>query len=279
MLKHLITLLLLLLCCSALNAQEIIKGTVIHKGDKQPMVGAEVTVKGTTISTVTDVDGRFAIEVPADTRKLEVTYVGMAKASVIIKEGEEPVVVMQPFERKFMPFISLAPVVDGLTYGYNGLLIGFGAVVGAGVTCNFSRTFAITPSLELGYTRLGLDDKHNNRFYQQPFFVQVPVMFEVGKWLKNKVKLVVSAGPYVLSTLSESYSEDDNDYKYDAPDRSKDYARSSLEAGFRAGYKMIWLRYILSLYAQIGLTDAFKSLPNGDEGKNRQFGISFGYRF
>lgn len=39
-----------------------VKGTVTSGEDGLPVVGASVLVKGTTIGTITDVDGRFSIQ-------------------------------------------------------------------------------------------------------------------------------------------------------------------------------------------------------------------------
>ena len=54
----------------------LLKGLVIDE-KKEPVVGAIVRVKGTKQGTVTDLDGRYTIEVP-DGATIEVAYVGMA---------------------------------------------------------------------------------------------------------------------------------------------------------------------------------------------------------
>lgn len=38
-----------------------ITGSVISEEDNQPVVGASVLVKGTTVGTTTDIDGKFTI--------------------------------------------------------------------------------------------------------------------------------------------------------------------------------------------------------------------------
>ena len=72
--------LLLMLCLSvctigALMAQRTITG-VITSGDGEALIGANVIVKGTTIGTVTDFDGRYELEVPDNTTTLVVSYTG-----------------------------------------------------------------------------------------------------------------------------------------------------------------------------------------------------------
>ena len=42
-----------------------ITGVVISAEDNEPVIGASVVAKGTTTGTVTDVDGRFSLEIPS----------------------------------------------------------------------------------------------------------------------------------------------------------------------------------------------------------------------
>lgn len=286
--KRLTTMLAMLLCCFALCAQEFVqvKGTVIHKGDKQPMVGAEVKVKGTSISTVTDVDGHFVLEAPADARKLVISYIGMPSTTATIKEGEELLIKMQPAERTFMPFISASPVIDGFMVDGESVM-GFGGVIGLGLTCNLSQSFAISPAVEIGKTMSLFEDNAGAEFKHKPLFVQIPVMFEIGSWVKNTTKFIVGVGPYVGFNLSDSNSEVEyfSNYPSGYPfDGSGELERKGLDAGFRFHYKMHWTHFLLGFYGQIGLTDAFKEdicieASEPVNGKHLQVGISLGYRF
>lgn len=62
-------------------AQTQVTGTVISGEDGEPIVGASVKVSGTKTGTITDVDGKFALNVPEGT-KLVVTYLGMLPKTV-----------------------------------------------------------------------------------------------------------------------------------------------------------------------------------------------------
>lgn len=56
-----------------------VTGTVISKDDKMSVVGATVLVEGTNIGAITDIDGKFTLSnVPADARKIKVSFVGLA---------------------------------------------------------------------------------------------------------------------------------------------------------------------------------------------------------
>lgn len=62
-------------------AQTQVTGTVVSGEDGEPIVGASVKVSGTKTGTITDVDGKFTLNVPEGT-KLVVTYLGMQPKTV-----------------------------------------------------------------------------------------------------------------------------------------------------------------------------------------------------
>lgn len=59
----------------------ICRGTVIDELG-EPVVGATVQAKGTTIATPTDIDGNFSLKVPADTKEIQISYIGYKTATV-----------------------------------------------------------------------------------------------------------------------------------------------------------------------------------------------------
>ena len=63
-------------------AQTKVNGTVTSQDDGQPVIGASVLVVGTQVGTVTDVNGRFELTVPAGKKTLRITYVGMEPIEV-----------------------------------------------------------------------------------------------------------------------------------------------------------------------------------------------------
>ena len=68
----------------AIPQEQVISGTVIDMhGETLP--GVAVTVPGTTIGTVTDIEGRYSITVPATAVQLTFTYVGMRTLNVPIE--------------------------------------------------------------------------------------------------------------------------------------------------------------------------------------------------
>ncbi|MCB1051396.1 MAG: SusC/RagA family TonB-linked outer membrane protein [Acidobacteria bacterium] len=76
-------LLALSLVGSFIMAQSLdLAGSVVISGSSDPLPGATVTVKGTTISTVTDGDGKFRVSVNASQATLEVGFVGFKTVSL-----------------------------------------------------------------------------------------------------------------------------------------------------------------------------------------------------
>lgn len=77
---------LLILCSSDAFAQNTrkITGAVID-GQKEPVIGATVAIKGKTIGTFTENDGSFSLDIPAGKQTLVVSYIGMKTQEVEIQ--------------------------------------------------------------------------------------------------------------------------------------------------------------------------------------------------
>ena len=72
---------LLLGLTTAMAQDTNVTGHVVDEnGD--PVIGATILVKGTTLGTVTDFDGNFTLDVPAEHKQLEISYVGMETMQV-----------------------------------------------------------------------------------------------------------------------------------------------------------------------------------------------------
>lgn len=76
----------LLLAPSNARAQDTrqITGTVIESETNQPLVGVNVFVQNTTIGTATDLDGRYALIVPANADTLVFSFIGFRTLKVAI---------------------------------------------------------------------------------------------------------------------------------------------------------------------------------------------------
>lgn len=75
--------LLLLLSLTMLQAQIKVTGTVTDEA-KETIIGANVTIKGTTTGTITDVFGKFSIEVPNQKSVIAISFIGYATREITV---------------------------------------------------------------------------------------------------------------------------------------------------------------------------------------------------
>ena len=69
---------LLVLFVGVLGAQTTVTGTITDAESSDPLIGASVFVTGTTTGTVTDFDGNFTLNVPANSESITISYTGYA---------------------------------------------------------------------------------------------------------------------------------------------------------------------------------------------------------
>ena len=83
--KKMFYLLLLLGSFQIAYAQNrTISGVVTDAADGSTILGATVAVPGTTIGTITDIDGNYVISVPSSASELQVSFMGMETQSVSV---------------------------------------------------------------------------------------------------------------------------------------------------------------------------------------------------
>jgi len=75
--KNIFVLCMALIMSFQLMAQQRrISGTIVDSRDRSPMIGANIMEKGTTNGTVTDIDGKFSMEVSSDNSVLVISSIG-----------------------------------------------------------------------------------------------------------------------------------------------------------------------------------------------------------
>ena len=71
------------LCFAATaGAQTTVKGTVVDADSNEPLIGATVTVGGTSLGTVTDYEGNFTLKVTSAKATIEIKYLGYLDKSI-----------------------------------------------------------------------------------------------------------------------------------------------------------------------------------------------------
>ena len=78
---------------SAQQTDNKIKG-VVKDTNGEPIIGANITVKGQSIGTITDIDGRFILEASTNAL-LQVTYIGYVSQEVQVNNRKEITIILQ----------------------------------------------------------------------------------------------------------------------------------------------------------------------------------------
>ena len=82
-----------------------VKGTVIDADNSEPMIGVSILVKGTSVGTVTDIDGNFELSVP-DKATLQLSFIGYK--SIDIRAVAEPMrIIMESDAQQLQEVVSL----------------------------------------------------------------------------------------------------------------------------------------------------------------------------
>lgn len=92
--QHLLALALLLFGATAVIGQQSISGKVTDR-DGDALIGASIMVKGTSIGTVSDIDGNFKVSATGDAI-LVVSYTGFATLEEALNNRTELTIILQP---------------------------------------------------------------------------------------------------------------------------------------------------------------------------------------
>ncbi len=170
-----------------------IKGRVMEAGYEEPLPGVNVIIKGTITGTITDLEGNFSIDIPADEKStLEFAFVGYVSEEIEISDYNN---------------ITLA-LTEDLVALEEVVVIGYGTqkrsdVTGAVATIEADEIASETPQIVLPKPVGGMFDfkqyiKKNIRYNNLPAFDKpqiVKLEFTVSATGKiNQIRTVKSPG-------------------------------------------------------------------------------------
>jgi len=81
---QLLMILMLTLCINVWAQERTVSGKVTSSEDGSPLPGVNVVLKGTTIGTITDVDGTYRLSVPSEGGTLVFTFIGLKALEIDI---------------------------------------------------------------------------------------------------------------------------------------------------------------------------------------------------
>ncbi len=88
--KKVFLLFTLFFACIAMSfGQKMVTGTIVDN-DGLSVIGANVLVKGTTVGTITDIDGSFSLNVPEGSNMIVVSYTGFGTQEIDVSQTSGP---------------------------------------------------------------------------------------------------------------------------------------------------------------------------------------------
>lgn len=101
---------LLLIFLSGFSFGQSISGVVNDTKTKEPVIGANVIIKGTTTGTTTDFEGNFTITLPKGSSfpvTLEISFIGYASTQMVVNNNQQKVVVTLNEDRAMLEEVSV----------------------------------------------------------------------------------------------------------------------------------------------------------------------------
>ena len=93
-LRSIFIVLHILFLCNLAIGQTTIKGEILDESDGEPLIGANVLVKGTSSGATTDYDGRFVVKTDQNyPLVLQITYLGYTEKEIELLEEQEIVAI------------------------------------------------------------------------------------------------------------------------------------------------------------------------------------------
>lgn len=129
---------LMLVSISLWAQQRTVSGEVQEFSNNQPIIGATVVATGTNAGTVTNNQGKFSLQIPADAQSLEVSYVGYESKTVPLDTSSSYIILLQPGENSLQQLV----------------VVGYGTqrkadLTGAVSTVDVEKTFESKPLIDV----------------------------------------------------------------------------------------------------------------------------------
>ena len=79
----------MVLAANIASAQRTVTGKITDAETNEPLIGASVTVVGTTRGAVTDIDGKYRVDVPSGSTQLRIAYTGYKETEITLGASNE----------------------------------------------------------------------------------------------------------------------------------------------------------------------------------------------
>ena len=93
---------------SNLSLSQVLTGTIKDKSSGELMFGAVVNIKGTSLGTSTDIDGKFTFKATSFPCTLNVMYIGYIKAEIIVASADKPLLIELTRDSKTLKTVEIS---------------------------------------------------------------------------------------------------------------------------------------------------------------------------
>ena len=84
--RTMVLFLVFFMVSAAAMAQFTVTGTITDEGN-EPLIGVSISVKGTAIGTISDLDGKYSLELPGSSANLEFSYTGYSTSEAEVSSS------------------------------------------------------------------------------------------------------------------------------------------------------------------------------------------------
>jgi len=138
-------------------AQDKIKGMVMEpspQGEHLPLPGANVIWEGTSVGTITDIDGNFTLPYESSYKRLIISYIGYKSKTIDVKNLNTVIhILLQPTDDLEEVTVTTRKKASATSYlaSQNITTISSKELLKA-ACCNLSESFETNPSIDVNFT-------------------------------------------------------------------------------------------------------------------------------
>ena len=138
-------------------AQDKIKGMVMEpspQGKHLPLPGANVIWEGTSVGTITDIDGNFTLPYESSYKRLIISYIGYKSKTIDVKNPNTVIhILLQPTDDLEEVTVTTRKKASATSYlaSQNITTISSKELLKA-ACCNLSESFETNPSIDVNFT-------------------------------------------------------------------------------------------------------------------------------
>ena len=142
---------LLFFACNFLYSQETLKGIVLDENN-QPLFGANVFWFNTSVGTITDENGTFALKKSSETNSLIISYIGYETQRIDVTSNSISVLLKEAVTLKEVTVSKTKKSTEQSLYKVQNVQVMGQKELLKAACCNLSESFSTNPSIDVNFS-------------------------------------------------------------------------------------------------------------------------------